>query len=108
MWAWEKDKKIKNEWNYLNLKNGRPQIYETFLSNIKYHWAVFILTLLIVFYLYRINKKNYAFVLLSTTFLHFFFGKYGFFSRYEVYYIIFFEPLLEKQKWKGENINLLF
>jgi hypothetical protein len=69
---------------------GFHTLIDNFLSNIKYHWAVFILTLLIVFYLYRINKKKYAFVLLSTTFLHFFFGKYGWFSRYEVYYIIFF------------------
>ena len=36
MWAWEKGNKLNNKWNYLNLKNGRPQIYETFLSNIKY------------------------------------------------------------------------
>jgi len=36
MWLWEKEKKINNEWSFLNLKNGRPQIYETFLSNIKF------------------------------------------------------------------------
>jgi len=36
MWAWEKGIKENTQWSFLNLINGRPQIYETFLSNIKY------------------------------------------------------------------------
>jgi hypothetical protein len=68
---------------------GGHLLIGNFLSNLKYHWFIFLISSLAVFFFFTEQKNNYAFVLLSATILHFAFGKYGSFGRYEVYYIIF-------------------
>lgn len=36
MWCWEKDLLKNNKWKFLNLKDGKPTIYNRFLSNVVY------------------------------------------------------------------------
>jgi len=36
MWCWEKELLQNNKWKFLNLKDGKPTIYNRFLSNIIY------------------------------------------------------------------------
>lgn len=68
---------------------GTDAIWNNFSTNLVEHGPLLAGVISLSFFLKSINQKKLALITLTSTCMHFTFGKFGWFSRYEAYLAIF-------------------
>jgi len=79
--------------------NTNESIIDNFKNNMKVYGWFFSLVFIVAMATWK-NNKAIVLVLISTTLLHFLLGKYGWFSRYEIYYLVFASILMIYQLYQ--------